>query len=222
MILCCAGPTDPKILKLKKKKKSGQKVSCWVRVDNESVYVNKFMAASIAWLSVIVKRGANVIVPSKIVKCNWEDTFGEVFEKAAPHLQTSTFYQIKIAKKDQFVTTQEVSIDAPVSVCKQFACKYICYMLVESTDGTGVGDMPRPLNAFEILMSSSSRIVLPPCILSEAIRSDHAIYNKFLHILENGNLGWSPDVVKGTGDKFVKAVSDTLWALDPHHNQFHD
>ena len=44
------------------------------------------------------------------MKCNWEDTFGEVFEKAAPHLQTSTFYQIKIAKKDQFVTTQEVSI----------------------------------------------------------------------------------------------------------------
>ena len=35
-------------------------------------------------------------------------------------------------------------------------------------------------------------------------------------------LGWSPDVVKGTGDKFVKAVNDTLWALDPHHNQFHD
>ena len=32
----------------------------------------KFMAASIAWLSVIVKRGANVIVPSKIVKCNCE------------------------------------------------------------------------------------------------------------------------------------------------------
>ena len=99
-------------------------------------------------------------------------------------------------------------------------------MLVESTDGTGVGasvgDMPRPLNAFEIHISSSSRIVLPPCILSEAIRGDRAIYNKFLHIFEDGNLGWSPDVVKGTGDKFVKAVSDTLWALDPHHNQFHD
>ena len=76
------------------------------------------MAASIAWLSVIVKRGATVVVPSKIVKCNWEDTFGELFEKAAPHLQTLTFYQIKIAKKDQFVTTQEVSIDAPVSVCE--------------------------------------------------------------------------------------------------------
>ena len=142
------------------------------------------MAASIAWLSVIVKRGATVVVPSKIVKCNWEDTLGEVFEKAAPHLQTSTFYQIKIAKKDHFVTTQEVaSIDAPVSVCDQFACKYICYMLVESTNGTGVGasvgGMPRPLNAFEILMSSSSRIVLPPRILSEAIRGDQSIYNKF-------------------------------------------
>ena len=85
------------------------------------------MAASIAWLSVIVKRGATVVVLSKIVKCNWEDTFGEVFEKAAPHLQTLTFYQIKIAKKDQFVTTQEVSIDAPVSVCEQFACKYISF-----------------------------------------------------------------------------------------------
>ena len=39
--------------------------------------------------------------------------------------------------------------------------------------------MPRPLNAFEIIMSSSSRIALPPCILSEAIRGDHAIYNTF-------------------------------------------
>ena len=66
-------------------------------------------------------------------------------------------------------------------------------MLVESTDGTGVGasvgGMPRPLNAFQVLMSSSSRIVLPLRILSEAIRGDHAIYNKFLHILEDGNFG---------------------------------
>ena len=87
------------------------------------------MAASIAWLSVIVKRGATVVVPSKIVKCNWEDTFGEVFEKAAPHLQTSTFYQIKIAKKDQFVTTQEVSIDTPVSVCEQFVASIATCLL---------------------------------------------------------------------------------------------
>ena len=53
-------------------------------------------------------------------------------------------------------------------------------MLVESTDGTGVGasvgGIPMPLNAFEILMSSSSRIVFPPRILSGG---DHAIITNF-------------------------------------------
>ena len=35
-------------------------------------------------------------------------------------------------------------------------------------------------------------------------------------------VGWSPSVVKTTGEKFVKALSDALWTLDPHHKNFAD
>ena len=41
-------------------------------------------------------------------------------------------------------------------------------------------------------------------------------------MLQSMNLGWNPDVVSSTGEKFVKTVADTLWILDPHHKQFVD
>lgn len=35
-------------------------------------------------------------------------------------------------------------------------------------------------------------------------------------------MGWSPDVVKTTDERFIKAVSNVLWVLDPHHKEFAD
>ena len=47
-------------------------------------------------------------------------------------------------------------------------------------------------NAFQVLMSSSKRTVVPPHIEHRsnfaAARGDHAIYNKLLDVLERANL----------------------------------
>ena len=36
------------------------------------------MATLSAWLSILVKHGLEIIKPQTVVKCLWEDTFGEV------------------------------------------------------------------------------------------------------------------------------------------------
>ena len=60
----------------------------------------------------------------------------------------------------------------------------ICYLLEETiTNEVSIEGVSRP-NAFQVLMSSSKRTVLPPHIEhrsnSAAVRGDHAIYNKLL------------------------------------------
>ena len=69
-------------------------------------------------------------------------------------------------------------------------------------------------------MSTARKVVLPPpyeTSSEQLLRGDHAIYNKLLH---KENLGWSPDAVASVGN-FVKVLSDCLWTLDPHHEQWH-
>ncbi len=58
--------------------------------------------ASVAWLSVTAKRGVKLVVPPVVLKCNWDDSFGELLHKAASHLQTSTV----LAKNDLFMNSQ--------------------------------------------------------------------------------------------------------------------
>ena len=49
--------------------------------------------------------------------------------KASRELQTATVSAIKISRKDLFMNSQEVSIDAPLALCDQFGCTYVCYVL---------------------------------------------------------------------------------------------
>jgi len=72
-------------------------------------------------------------------------------------------------------------------------------------------------------MSAACKVVLPPPYETsgeQLLRGDHAIYNKLLELLQKEKLGWSPDTVTSVGGNFVKGLSDCLWTLDPHHEQF--
>ena len=107
--------------------------------------------------------------------------------KAPNELQTS-ISTVKIAANDLFLKPQEVTLDALLALCDQFGCKYVCYLLKETiTNEVSIEGVSRP-NAFQVLMSSSKRTVLPPHIEhgsnSAAVRGDHAIYNKLLDVLE--------------------------------------
>ena len=45
-------------------------------------------SASSAWLSVIVKRGAAVVLPRRIVNIEWESSFGELMIAADTSLES--------------------------------------------------------------------------------------------------------------------------------------
>jgi len=118
----------------------------------------------------------------------------------------------------------QVSFDAPVFLCHQFHCKFVCFTLGENNRTTisaqSSGNKP---NAFEIMMSAVHKAVLPPpyeTSSEQTLRGDHAIYNKLLELLHTENLGWSPDTITSVGGNFVKGLPDCLWSLDPHHKQF--
>ena len=114
-------------------------------------------------------------------------------------------------------------------LCHQFHCKFVCFTLEADESATthrskiNIGNNSNMPNAFVIMMSAAHKVTLPPSYQTsdeEQLRGDHAIYNKLMDLLKSMNLGWSPDNVKTTGEKFVKALSDCLWTLDPHHEQF--
>lgn len=59
------------------------------------------------------------------MKCNWEDSFGQLLEATASKFETSTVQKVLILKNDRFVESHEVPIDAPVFLCQQFGCKFV-------------------------------------------------------------------------------------------------
>ena len=62
-------PSNPKF----KNDSLGSKGQLWVKGEN-------------GWLSVIAKQGVHVVVPSKVIRCCWDDTFAELLSKAAPEI----------------------------------------------------------------------------------------------------------------------------------------
>ena len=72
------------------------------------------MAASAAWLSVLVKRGQEVVKP-RCVKCSWEDKFGTLLDQF-DGMSECTIEKIQISTNAKFTDPVHiVPIDAPVS-----------------------------------------------------------------------------------------------------------
>lgn len=93
-------------------------------------------STSSAWLSVIVKRGATIVLPRRIVNLKWESSFGELMIAADPSLEKESVFQIVISTNERFIDPiHEVDIRAPVSVCEAFNCRFVCIYLRESSDG---------------------------------------------------------------------------------------
>ena len=149
----------------------------------------------------------------KFVKCSSEDSFGEVLGRSNEEFRGKTVLKILIANNDSFKDSQEVSIDAPVVLCQNFNCKFI---KTDEPVQSLLTSEPRR-NAFEVLMNQAREVVLPI-----KLRGDQTLYNDVLDLLVKMKVGWSPDIVKTTGEKFVKTLSDTLWTLDPHQKKFAD
>ena len=67
-----------------------------------------------------------------IVKCSWEDSVGSLLLKFGDELEAETIREVHISNNEIFVDPcHKVPIDAPVSVCNQFGCMYVCLYLME-------------------------------------------------------------------------------------------
>ena len=140
------------------------------------------MATLSAWLSVLVKRGQEVIKPRTVVKCSWEDTFGSLLDKL--DVTQVSIELIQIAANEKFTDpVHVVPIDAPVIICDQFKCMHVC-ITIESMETIHASER-RP-NAFCVLMASSRDVVLPPKLSppdGKELRKDQQLYNNLLGIL---------------------------------------
>lgn len=136
------------------------------------------MATLSAWLSVLVKRGQEVIKPRTVVKCCWEDTFGSLLDKL-----DMTQVSIELSANEKFTDpVHVVPIDAPVIICDQFKCMHVC-VTIESMERIHAPER-RP-NAFDVLMASSRDVVLPPKLSppdGKELRKDQQLYNNLLGI----------------------------------------
>ena len=89
------------------------------------------MATSFAWLSVLVKRGTSVVMSRTVLKCDWDQSFGSLLEQL-DGLAEETIEKIEISKNESFVNpVHVVPVDAPVSLCKQFDCSFVCIHIAQ-------------------------------------------------------------------------------------------
>ena len=88
------------------------------------------MATSFAWLSVLVKRGSNVVRSQSLFKCEWNQSFGSLLEQLDSLEETAE--RIEISKNESFVDSVHVTpVDALVSLCKQFDCSFVCIHITQ-------------------------------------------------------------------------------------------
>ena len=116
----------------------------------------------LAWLSVMVKQGLELLQKPKIVKCIWEESFGEVLERLDSSYREMTVLKISIGQDVCFKGAQMVSIDSPILLCEQFNCKFVCYDLKPGVASGSMVAMPtdQRRNGLEVLMNRSRDLVL--------------------------------------------------------------
>lgn len=172
------------------------------------------------WLAVKVVSGCKVLFGSKIISCSDEESFGGLLSRLEEERFSETPVQ-KILIQDDKGQNHEVQLDAPLALCSpgQFNSRAIVFHL--AVNDSSSSDSSKP-NAFQILMSSQRRILLPRKVDSETPKADQRMYNDIIDLLASWNIGWSPDTVETVGKKCVKVLCGALWYLDPHHSRFRD
>ena len=82
--------------------------------------------ASTVWLSILAKKGALVVRPRTIVPCEWTDTFNSLLCKLG--VEDEIIERTIISNNDKFLDpTHIVPLTAPLSLCDQFKCNFVCF-----------------------------------------------------------------------------------------------
>ena len=81
---------------------------------------------SCAWLSVIVKEGLKLVQRSKIISCNWENSFGDLLLKS--YSTERRVVKVEISQTDQFLSTHEVCLYSYIAraILLLLLLNYVC------------------------------------------------------------------------------------------------
>ena len=111
------------------------------------------MASMYFWPSVSIKRGANLIVARKVVRAEYDWTFGHLLTVINSSWLNVSVTRVAVSKNEQFVDpVHDLPLDSPVQLCQQYG-NNICYYL--APQNTVEESSKHRKNAFEVLMSSS-------------------------------------------------------------------
>ena len=95
--------------------------------------------------------------------------------------------------------------------------KYLKFVITPKTPSAVVSSgVQQPLDTFHLMMSAQLTKHVPSKVTEH--NSKDRMKNKLIELLEQKQLGWSPDCVQTTGRKFVDLVTDVLWftAINPY------
>ena len=108
-------------------------VTCYrLRHSLESMWrkSTNMAAASFAWLSVVVKWVLLTVIPRRVVKTGWENTFGELLAVVEPGFKREVIDKVTISTNERFADpVHEVDVSAPVSVCDIFNYRFVCIFM---------------------------------------------------------------------------------------------
>ena len=174
------------------------------------------MSSESLWLAVKVISGSKTLFGSRIVQCRADESFGQLLSR----LDEESFAEktVELVKIGEGAQQHEVQLNAPLQLCSNFSCKTIEFRLALVAPAA---EKPSK-NAFDVLMSSSRRLLLPQKYNGERLRADQSLYNDVIDMFASWNIGWGPDSVRSIGERCVKTLASALWYLDPHHTQFKD
>ena len=158
---------------------------------------------------------------SKIIDCTGVESFGTLLSTLGDKCFVDRCV-VKVTIEDGKGHQHEVQLGTPLSLCglDQFDCKALVFQLAELEASSTNRESSSSPNAFEILMRSQRRILLPQKVSSDTMRADQKMYNDVIDLLASWNVGWSPDSVETVGKCCVKTIVGALWYLDPHHEHF--
>ena len=136
------------------------------------------MATSSAWVSVTIKCDHEVIKARQVVQCTWESSFGSLLLKY-DKLEGETISHVYISKQENFLDPNSVPVTAPVSLCEQFSCNYVCIYLKRDEEV----EPPTTQRVASVLMEASRERVLPdliPVPEGRSLHADQVLYNDII------------------------------------------
>ena len=111
------------------------------------------MALMYCWPSVSIKRGARLIVGRKVIKAEFEWTFGYLLISIDGSFSSKQVTCVISSKNTKFIdSVHEVPLDSPVQLCQQYGLN-VCYFLMPEHETKSTAQRR---NAIEIMMQSSN------------------------------------------------------------------